>query len=188
MALDALVLALRSASEANVARQEKLFWSAVASSKYLTAALTTIERSTHPDISLVAGCIPKTIWNLMTRRAEAFGIEDYDAAYSGSDAASSIHFIIDGNRVPLDVVNVANSGHPDVPSAVRTWSPTAACVGISWAHHRKVLIAPFGLSDLFSMTLRPNPASGGPDTQFFSKASRWQKKWPELRVDLGWPE
>jgi hypothetical protein len=44
-----------------------------------------------------------------------------------------------------------------------------------------VVCAPFGLSDLFAMIVRPNRAKVD-EAIYDAKASRWAKAWPGLSV------
>jgi hypothetical protein len=46
--------------------------------------------------------------------------------------------------------------------------------------------APHGLSDVFNLTVRPNPVLA-PRHVYQAKTKRWQSQWPELSV-LPWPE
>ncbi|WP_202113043.1 nucleotidyltransferase family protein [Paenibacillus sp. MMS18-CY102] len=41
--------------------------------------------------------------------------------------------------------------------------------------------APFGLNDLFSLTIRPNKKIISEEI-FYEKANKWRAKWPELQV------
>ena len=46
--------------------------------------------------------------------------------------------------------------------------------------------APYGLSDLFGLVLRPNPVLA-PRQVYAAKVARWTRQWPELSA-LRWPE
>ncbi len=46
--------------------------------------------------------------------------------------------------------------------------------------------APYGLSDLLSLVVRPNPTLA-PRHVYEEKVSRWRRQWPSRRI-LPWPE
>ncbi|MEW1850119.1 nucleotidyltransferase family protein [Streptomyces albidoflavus] len=72
-------------------------------------------------------------------------------------------------------------------AAIDTFAATTCCLGIRLEpdDHWRVY-APHGLADIFNLVLRPNPVLA-PREVYETKAERWQRQWPELRV-LGWPE
>ncbi len=83
-------------------------------------------------------------------------------------------------RGPVSSVLLDRGGHSTFPS-------TASCVGIRLEEddHWRVY-APFGLSDLVSLVVRPNPTLA-PRHVCEEKVSRWRRQWPSLRI-LPWPE
>ena len=46
--------------------------------------------------------------------------------------------------------------------------------------------APYGLSDVFNLVIRPNPVLATRDV-YETKTARWQGQWPGLTV-LPWPD
>ena len=46
-----------------------------------------IFRLALPDAWIVAGCLVQTAWNLLTRRAVDYGIDDYDVFYFDPDTS-----------------------------------------------------------------------------------------------------
>jgi hypothetical protein len=50
---------------------------------------------------------------------------------------------------------------------------------------RSQVFAPYGLTDLFRLTTRPNPVLA-PASVYAAKTERWVRQWPALTV-LPWP-
>ncbi|WP_439382605.1 nucleotidyltransferase family protein [Amycolatopsis lexingtonensis] len=157
-----------------------------------------------PDWYLAAGCVVQTVWNVLTGREPAAGIEDYDLVYfDGSDLSweGEDRVIRAAARVfaDLDVyVEVRNEARVHLwyeakfgvfcppfvstEAAIDAFPAVCSCVGVrlgadgSWHCY-----APHGLDDLFAMVVRPNPVLA-PRAVFESKAARWRNRWPELTV------
>src|SRR6187399_2612122 len=64
--------------------------------QFLTAALRNpaneiiaeeLFRLAMPDAWLVSGCLVQTVWNVLTRRAVDYGINDYDVFYFDPDTS-----------------------------------------------------------------------------------------------------
>src|SRR5204863_10143351 len=64
--------------------------------QFLTAALRNpangiiaeeLFRLALPDAWLVSGCLVQTVWNVLTRRAVDYGINDYDVFYFDPDTS-----------------------------------------------------------------------------------------------------
>ena len=68
--------------------------------------------------------------------------------------------------------------------AIGTWPETATCVGVRLLPNDELLIvAPYGLSDLFNMILRRNPRRVS-RTEFRRRIQekKIQDKWPRVRI------
>jgi hypothetical protein len=157
-----------------------------------------------PDPLLVSGAVYQTAWNALTGRPRDYGIKDFDAVFFDPDVSwdaedawirkAAAHF-----EPPLDqLVEIRNQarvhiwfpekyGEPYAPLtrsaeslerfvcpafSVGAWLKSDGDIGIA---------APYGLADLFSMTLRPNPTR--------PLATGWERvtasaraRWPELTI------
>jgi hypothetical protein len=69
--------------------------------------------------------------------------------------------------------------------AIATWPTTATSIGVRSDHNGFKVCAPFGLTDLFAMVVRPN-AKLVSQAVYQAKAERWRLMWPRLTV-LPWP-
>ncbi|WP_405184946.1 nucleotidyltransferase family protein [Streptomyces albidoflavus] len=100
------------------------------------------------------------------------------------------------SRLPLDeqlpALRTTLSHNPTLltvldRAAIDTFAATTCCLGIRLdPHDHWHVYAPHGLADICNLVLRPNPVLA-PREVYETKAERWQRQWPELRV-LGWPE
>ncbi len=172
-------------------------------------SLMTVLRLTRgldlPDWLIVSGAVYQKVWNHLTGRDPDFGIKDYDLAYfDASDTsyeAEDVHIKRAAAHFPppfdqqVEVRNQArvhlwfedHFGEPYEPlhsSAEALGRFVAPCFGVGvrlGADDRLTIEAPFGLDDLFSMTIRPNPTRGlarGWDKVIASARGRW----PEITV------
>jgi hypothetical protein len=157
---------------------------------------------------LVAGCLYQTVWNAVTGQPAEAGILDYDLAYfDDSDLSWEAEdtVIRAGNTVfaglpaPVQIRNQARvhvwyerkfglpcPPHGSTEAAIDTFEATVACFGVRLEPGgRWRVYAPFGLSDVFNLVVRPNPVLA-PRHVYQAKTTRWRRQWPGLTV-LPWP-
>jgi len=156
-----------------------------------------------PSWYLGAGGVTQTVWNELHGFDPTHGIEDYDLVYFDPDDLSdhaeqktaqiaTEHF--SALSVKLDVKNEARvhlwyaqrfgrsiPAYRSAEHAVGTWPTTASSIGVRYDDDGFVVCAPFGLSDLFGMIVRPNKAIVT-RTVYEAKAERWAALWPKLSV------
>lgn len=158
------------------------------------------------DAWLVSGAVFQSVWNGLTGRAPGYGILDYDVFYFDADTSweaedavikrAASRFAKLGVDVQLrnqarvhlwypqkfgqDFLPVANSAE----SVTRFLAPCCA-VGLRRNGDQVDVLAPFGLEDVFGLTVRRNVLTSGPRSQYEAKAARWKKLWPEITV-LPW--
>lgn len=171
----------------------------------LMGVLTTARALVLPDWRVFSGAVYQTVWNHLTGRDLDHGIKDYDLGYfDGSDLSYEaedvwIKLAAKTFKPPFcDTVEVRNQArvhiwfpdHFNEPyealtstdeALTRFVAPTYA-VGVRLEADDQISVAaPFGLDDLFAMTIRPNPLRGlspGFDRTVVSARNRW----PELTV------
>jgi len=162
-----------------------------------------------PQWRLVSGCLYQTVWNVLTNRPRGTGIKDYDLIYFDSadlswDAEDAVIRQVAAATTdcvgPVETRNQARvhvwfpqrfgCAYPRLPSAdesLRYYASTAHAVGVRLdADGTLDIAAPFGLTDVFSLTIRPNHALDNADSHA-AKARRAQAIWPEVTV-LPWHE
>ncbi len=151
-----------------------------------------------------AGCITQTVWNHFTGRSLTYGISDIDLVYfddadlsfEGEDRiVKKAAMCFEVVPLPIDVKNQARvhlwyeskfgirlNPYRSLEEAIATWPTTATALGVRIEQHGKWHVyAPFGLADLFSLTLRPNKTLITEDI-YDQKVTKWKSKWPELNV------
>lgn len=157
-----------------------------------------------PGWYLTAGCVVQTVWNTLTGRPAAAGIEDYDLFYHDPADLSwaaedrviqAVARACEDLPVEVEVRNEARVhlwyeakfGTPCPPfasteAAIDAFPAVCSCVGVrlerdgTWHFY-----APRGLDDLFALVVRPNPVLA-PREVYERKAARWRSRWPELTV------
>ena len=170
----------------------------------LMQVLTTVRALALPDWRVFSGAVYQAVWNAQTGRPVGYGIKDYDLGYFDPDTSydaedAIIRRVSSAFSAPLrDLVEVRNQarvhlwfhdrfGEPyepliDTDQALSRFVAPAFAVGIRMEPDDRITVAaPFGLDDLFAMTLRPNP--NRPRAKGWDKAvASAQARWPELTV------
>jgi len=162
-----------------------------------------------PDTLLGSGAIYNTVWNVLTDRPPLTGIKDADVvyfddsdlSYEAEDAAirrAAAQFA--DLPIPVELRNQARvhiwfpqkfgTPYPQLKSSAEMMlyfaSRTHAVAVRLEDDGRLGIFAPFGLDDIFSFRVTPNPALDNAATHA-AKAARAKAVWPELTV-VPWPE
>lgn len=171
----------------------------------LMHVLTTVRALDLPDWRLVSGAVYQAVWNARTGRPAGYGVKDYDLAYfDASDLSYEAEDVVikrvaaafdEPFRSQVEVRNQARVhlwfqnrfGEPYAPLSStdealgRFVAPTFA-VGVRLeADDSLSVAAPFGLDDVFALTIRPNP--NRPVAKGWAKAvDSARARWPELTV------
>ena len=156
-----------------------------------------------PDAWIVSGCLVQTVWNVLTGRAVDYGISDYDVFYFDPDMSWQAEDIVIRNlQGRLGNLNV--TVEPRNQARVHLWYPEKhglpypplACstdgidrfltrntrIGIRRTPDSYGVYAPDGFDDVAGMIVRPNRAANFSPVNYETKAARWKKLWPEIRV------
>ncbi|MDP1912961.1 nucleotidyltransferase family protein [Brevundimonas sp.] len=170
----------------------------------LMNVLTTVRGLGLHDWRVFSGAVYQSVWNAVTGRPAGYGRKDYDLGYFDPDtswdaedavikrvaAAFDVPFRSDvevRNQARVHLWFADRFGEPYAPltgtdEALARFVAPAFAVGVRLEEHHTISIAaPFGLEDVFSMTLRPNPnrpLAKGWDRVVASARARW----PELTV------
>ena len=155
-----------------------------------------------PDCRLVAGSIYGTVWNALTGQAPDYGIKDYDICYFDPDTSweaedaiiKAVAAITPPDLLPL--IEVRNQARVhlwfgakfggDYPPLSNTDQALTRYLCYSDAVAARLeaddsisIAAPFGLDDVFSMTMRANPGCGTTDNRA-AKFASVQARWPQV--------
>jgi hypothetical protein len=156
-----------------------------------------------PDCWLVAGCVAQTVWNDAFGMPAGHGISDIDLVYfDGADLsaeteashAERIRALFADLGLWIDVKNearvhlwyaekfgIALEPYVSTEDAITTFPTTATAVGVQPRADGLQVFAPYGLSDLLGLVVRPNKKQ---ITQpiYDAKVKKWRAQWPDLRV------
>lgn len=171
----------------------------------LMHVLTTVRALDLPDWRLVSGAVYQAVWNVKTDRPAGYGVKDYDLAYfDGSDLSYDAEDVVikrvvaafdEPFRSQVEVRNQARVhlwfqdrfGEPyealgSTDEALGRFVAPTFAVGVRLeADYAISVAAPFGLDDVFSMTIRPNP--NRPLARGWAKTiENARGRWPELTV------
>ena len=180
----------------------------VRSEATLMRVLTTLKGLAIPDAWLASGAIYNCVWNSLTGRPALHGVNDIDIIYFDADLSweaedrviKALEQALDGLPVPVQPRNQARVhlwfedkfGSPFSPLTSsaemlgRYASRTHAVGARLDAADRMEIVAPFGLDDLFSFRMVPNPVLDN-RISHTNKGERAKAIWPELTV-IAWPE
>ncbi len=147
-----------------------------------------------PNWYLGAGGIAQTVWNLQHGVEPAVGIKDYDLVhFDPADLSVEADRQVDeevagrlsGRGAVVDVKNQARvhlwyeqrfgphiEPFTSTEEAIATWPTTASSVGVRRDSGGFVAWAPFGLTDLLGMVVRPNKAMVTRELKLAGPASR----------------
>jgi hypothetical protein len=170
----------------------------------LMHVLTTVRGLGLKDWRVFSGAVYQSVWNAVTGRPVGYGRKDYDLGYFDPDLSwDAEDAVIKGVAATFEEpfrsdVEVRNQARVHLWFPERFGEPYDALAGTDEALARFVapafavgvrleadgaisVAAPFGLEDVFSMTLRPNPVR--PLARGWDKAvASARARWPELSV------
>ena len=170
----------------------------------LMHVLTTVRALDLPDWRVFSGAVYQSAWNSLTGRPAGYGIKDYDLGYFDPDVSwdaedAVIRRVAAAFEPPFrDTVEVRNQARVHLWFEDRFGESYAALSGTDEALSRFVapafavgvrleqddaisIAAPFGLEDVFALTLRPNP--NRPPAKGWNRAvASALARWPELKA------
>ncbi|MFN3669847.1 MAG: nucleotidyltransferase family protein [Brevundimonas sp.] len=170
----------------------------------LMHVLTTVRGLGLNTWRVFSGAVYQSVWNAVTGRPVGYGRKDYDLGYFDPDVSWDAEDAViqrvaaafdEPFRSDVEVRNQARVhlwfpdrfGEPYTPltgtdQALERFVAPAFAVGVRLEDDDAIsLAAPFGLDDVFTMTLRPNP--NRPLAKGWDKAvASARARWPELTV------
>lgn len=154
---------------------------------------------------LGAGGINQTVFNYYHGYDLNFGIKDFDIVYFDEDESYEAEDIIIkdlSNRLShidtsFDIKNQARvyiwynekygtnrKKYLNVEDAVSSWGATVTCIGVRLENDELKVYCPYGLNDVFSMTIRPVKKDFEKES-YEKRANRWKKTWEKLNI-INW--
>lgn len=141
-----------------------------------------------------AGFLRNAVWDALSGRApDLAALADLDVVHHGGaqDDAAAEAALRAARNLPWSVTDqarmAARNGHapyPDLAAALAHWPETATAVAARLARGRIEILAPHGLADLLSFTVRPTPAHARDTSILRSRidAKGWVVRWPQLNI------
>lgn len=160
------------------------------------------ENPKFKDYYLGAGGINQTIFNYYHGYNLNYGIKDFDIVYYDNDESYEAEdaIINDLNKrlkdvdVEVDIKNQARvyiwynekygtnrEKYTCVEDAIASWGATVTCIGVRFENGKLKVHCPYGLNDIFSMTIRPVKKEFEKDN-YEARANKWKEKWERLTI------
>ncbi len=166
--------------------------------------LTALRALGLPQWRLFSGAVYQSAWNAVTGRAPGYGVRDYDVGYFDPDISWDAEDAVirrvaaafdEPLRSQVEVRNQARVhlwfpgkfGRPYAPlsgadEALARFVAPCFAVGVRLEENGEITVAaPFGLDDVFGLTIRPTP--GQPVAKDWDRIiEKRRARWPELTV------
>jgi uncharacterized protein len=167
------------------------------------AILGALDTLRLPDAWLVSGCLVQSVWNALTGRPIAYGINDYDVFYFDADTSwdaedrviKQFDPLARELKVTLQMRNQARVhlwyqqkfGAPYPPLTCSTegidrFVTRNTKIGIRRDGGRNEVYSPDGFDDVEGLLITPNRSANFSRERYFEKAARWKSLWPELTL------
>ena len=178
--------------------------SIASSSAWFMDALRAVQSLQLASWCIGAGAVRNLVWDALSGKREPSALADVDVAYFDAADVSrerdqQLQRTLMALRpdVPWEVTNQAGVhlwfadyfGHQVEPvntliEAVATWPEYATSVGMFMNEVGALeVIAPLGLDDLFSMTVRHNPARASvTNYQARIAQKKYRERWPDVTI------
>jgi hypothetical protein len=175
--------------------------SLVQNSSWIADVLGACSSLSIKDYYVAGGAVTQIVWNQLVGRPVHDQVKDVDVVYFDANHSledqrhleETLSHIL-ANKVPLDLKNQAlvhlwyplKFGYSILPyrrteDGIDTWL-SAFAIGVRFERSRLSVYAPFGVDDLFSMTIRPNRRQ---ITQsiYSQMVESFSRRWPEVTVE-----
>ena len=161
-----------------------------------------LENPAFKNYYLAAGGVNQTVFNYYHNYDLNYSIKDFDIVYFDNDESYEAEdkIIKDLSKrlskidALFDIKNQARvyiwynekygtnrKKYLNVEDAIASWGSTVTCVGIRLLNGEFQVCCPYGLNDIFSMTIRPVKRDFTKE-HFEEKANRWKKTWEKLNI------
>ncbi len=175
--------------------------SLIASDRRRMRVLDIVKELALPDCWVAAGFVRSCVWDHMHRRTSSPLPRDIDVIWYDPtqsmperDAMLESRLCARDSTLGWSVKNQArmherNADDPylSASDAMRYWPETATAVGVRLDHHGQIEVAaPFGLDDLFALTVRPTQRFVAEKHAVYVdrvRSKNWQATWPNLRIE-----
>lgn len=174
--------------------------------KELMDILDFVYKLKLPNFYIAAGSIFQTIWNYYDKKPLNYGIKDIDIIYYNNDDLTIdtdlkyYNMIKDycnkkGYNYEIDVSNEARmhiwkkekfnidvKQYINSEDAINKWIATVHAIGITKDNNKLKIYAPYGLSDIYSRTIRPIKHEYSSKDIYDKKAKSWSERFDNLNI------
>lgn len=184
--------------------QNEKFISIIKQNKDLMLILDYISSINLENYYIAAGAVFQTIWNYYDNNPLNYNIKDIDIIYYDSNnlwkeeeekLEQKISQYFKNMNYKFDVHNEArmhlwkkSNGNKNVNAyknsedAINQWIATVHAIGITKKDNRIEVYAPYGLSDIFSRTIRPIKHKENSKELYDKKVMGWKSRFNNLNV------
>jgi len=186
--------------------QNNMFIKIIKMNKELMKILNYIEELKLPNFYIAAGSVFQTIWNYLDNKPLTNDIKDIDIIYYDNNNLTKEdekkledkiidHFNKLGMNYKFDVHNEARmhlwkkenenkkvDQYINSEDAIDKWIATVHGIGITKENNTIKVYAPYGLSDIFSKTIRPIKHSANSKELYDKKVKSWSSRFNNLTI------
>ena len=162
-------------------------------------ALETVCSLNLPDWLIGAGFIRNSTWDILHGYTARPHSTDIDVAYfDSSDLSEETEIKYQNllkkkfdadwsvtNQARMAKINNQAEEYVSTEDAIAHWPETATAIGVTLKTSGELkLIAPYGIDDLVSLSLRMTPQFGDGIEAFNARIAKkeWLLKWPQLKI------
>lgn len=171
---------------------EKLVLKLIKNDAWRMEVLEAVRSLNLPDWLVGAGFVRNPVWDYLHGYNKPTPISDIDVAYfNAQDLNKETDQKYEAalkQKMETDwsVTNQARKGnYKSTVDAINHWPETATAIGVWLDNNDELkLVAPHGLEDLFSLTLRMTPDFESGRERFLARVGKkkWSTKWPKLKI------
>lgn len=187
-----------------ISEQNEKFVSIIKKNKDLMLILDYIKSLNLPNFYIAAGAVFQTIWNYYDNKPLNYNIKDIDIIYYDSNNLSkedekkleyNISQYFKDMNYEFDVHNEARmhlwkkenenkniDQYKNSEDAIDQWIATVHAIGITKKNNDIEIYAPYGLSDIFSRTIRPIKHKANSEELYNKKAIAWKNRFDNLNI------
>jgi hypothetical protein len=145
-----------------------------------------------------AGFVRSKVWDSLHGFSKRTPIPDIDIIYFDKTANpiedEKIKWTLLKRQFPTIKWSVTNEAYRHLKlnrkpyksstEALSEWVETATCIGVRLENSKIILTAPWGISDLVNLVLRPTKRYENNLALFYKRVGgkEWLKKWPKLKI------
>lgn len=190
----------------DIDKQSKQFILILKKNKDLMKILDFLEILNLPNFYIVAGAVFQTIWNNLDKKSLNSNVKDIDIIYYDAKNLSKdcekelenkivaslndmgLNYEIDlHNEARIHLWKKANENkkikqYTNSEDAINQFVVTIHAIGITKKQGKIKIYAPYGLSDIFSKTVRPIKHKGNDINIYNNKIESWKKRFDNLNI------